>query len=232
MKFLLKISLILSVLIVSSCELTELDLQENPNAVAPENVELDFLFNNLQYEFSNFWWEASDETMPITRMMAMTGGNTYDNNDVPPNFNYMWNRAYSEVFADADAVIASAEASQLYLHAGVARVLKAYTMMTLVDIFGDVPYSEAGKGIEFQNPNRDDDAAVYAAAKDLLNQAIANFGQTSLGIPAVDIFYPKYVDDDDQVLGRESWTRVANSLLIRYEVITSWRVWYCCQSNC
>ena len=211
MKFLLKISLILTIFIVSSCELTDLDLQENPNAVAPENVELDFLFNNLQYEFSNFWWEASDETMAVTRMMAMTGGNTYNNNDTPVSFNYMWNRAYSEVFADADAVIASSEASEQFVHAGIARVLKAYTMMTLVDLFGDVPYSEAGKGIEFQNPNRDDDAAVYAAAKGILEAAKLNFAATSLGTPSTDIFYGG---------DAAAWMKAANSLLIRYEVTT------------
>ena len=49
-------------------------------------------------------------------------------------------------------------------------------MLTLVDFFGDVPYSEALQGGEGNlNPIADSGASVYQAAIDLLNSAITDF---------------------------------------------------------
>lgn len=211
MKSIYKIFMLAGVLFLASCELTELDLNTDPNSVAPETAELEFLFNKMQFEFSNFAWEASDETMPITRMMAMTGGNIYDNQDSPQSFNFLWNRAYSEVLPDADIVISNANESSLFVHSGIAKVMKAYILMVLVDCFGDVPYSEAVQGLGFQNPNRDSDEAVYEEARLLLVSAMEDFGKESLGTPGNDIIYGG---------SAAQWTKAASSLMLRYHITT------------
>ncbi len=204
---------ILLILVVSaySCELTDLDKQTDPNAVAPETAGLEFVFNNMQLQFANLAWEASDETMGITRMMAMTGGNNYENNDSPSNFNYVWSRLYSEILPDAALVIERADPLELYVHSGIAKVMKAYSMMTLVDLFGDIPFSEAAAGVAFQNPTRDDDAAVYDAAKALLDEALVDFAKPNKGTPSNDVIYGGVA---------EKWTKAANALLIRWHVTT------------
>ena len=48
-------------LAVSACELTELELQDNPNEVTPENAELDLLFNQAILDFTAFVDNVSDE---------------------------------------------------------------------------------------------------------------------------------------------------------------------------
>ena len=198
------------ILFVSSCENTELNLLDNPNEVTPDKAELGLVYNNVMYNFGLFCDEVSDETMPYVRMTAMDGGNLYQNQDIPNSFNFLWRLAYSELLPDIDLVISLGTASEATNYTGPAKVMKAYIMMSLVDLFGDVPYSEAGKGAEIQNPTPDSGKDVYAAALALLEEA-----KTDLASPKGNISF-------DLVYGGNAakWLKAANSLIIRYHVTT------------
>lgn len=211
MKILLKISAIFLLFFMSACDSTELNLQDNPNAVTADNADIELFYNAVELRFKSFFNSATSLTMPIVRMMAMTGGNQYDNQYVPESFNGIWGVAYEQLLPDMDELIAKATASELYIHAGATKVMKAYMLMTLVDLFGDVPYSESNKGIEFQNPNRDGGEQVYSVALGLLNEAVADFGKTGRGAPENDIFYGG---------DATKWTKAANSMLLKYYLTT------------
>jgi SusD/RagB-like outer membrane lipoprotein len=211
MKILLKIAAIFLLFFMSACDTTELDLQDNPNAVTAENADIELFYNAVELRFAQFFNSATGLTMPIVRMMPMTGGNQYNNQYSPESFNTIWNVAYEGLLPDMDELIAKATESELYIHAGAAKTMKAYMLMTLVDLFGDVPYSESNKGIEFQNPNRDGGEQVYSAAVALLNEAVADFGKTGRGAPDNDIFYKG---------SAEQWTKIANTFLLKYYVTT------------
>lgn len=85
----------------------------------------------------------------------------------------MYNYAYSEILVDSNMLIKIAEDRNFYIHSGIAKTLKAYTMITLVDFFGDMPYTEDFDGTEL-NPPLEDDELIYQKAIDLLNEAIAD----------------------------------------------------------
>ena len=75
--------------------------------------------------------------------------------------------------------------------------------MTLVDYFGDVPFSEATNLADFPQPNLDDDAAVYAAAISMLDEAktlLQDDESISIG---VDYYYNNNFD---------KWVKLANTL--------------------
>ena len=83
--------------------------------------------------------------------------------------NFEWRLAYSNMFSDMKNAEELANAvGGRNKHIGVMKVLKAYTLMSLVDYFGDVPFSEATNLADFPQPNADDDATVYAAAISML----------------------------------------------------------------
>jgi hypothetical protein len=78
-----------------------------------------------------------------------------------------------------DIIAKSTEAGNL-IYAGIAKILKAYTYSVAVDVFGDVPYSEANKlkqGII--HPKFDDDASIYESLFPLINEGIADLNNTS-----------------------------------------------------
>lgn len=187
-----------------------LELEGNltdPNGVSPELADFNLVLNNAMIEFSQFADEASDEAMPYARLTAMDGGNRYDNNDNSASFDFLWFQAYAEVLPDLDLVIEKA-GTAFTQHSGIAKTIKAYTLMTLVDLFGDVPYTEANDGTNF-NPKLDSGEEVYAAAAGLIDEAIA---ELSAGGPAIstDLFY----SSGDQ------WLKLANSLKLRYHLNT------------
>ncbi len=212
MKRLFKISIIASFLIfLGACESTELEgLLNNPNAVTPENAELDLVFNRVMLDFKSFVYEAHAQTAPYTRMLAMTGGYQYNSQDQPQSFDYIWELAYANLLPDIELVISSATEKGSTVHAGIAKILKAYVYMTLVDLFGDIPYSEALGGASNPSPKADDDKAVYEAAAAVLAQGIDNL-KTPVGSPVNDLYYNKNV---------ARWIKLGKTLQLRYHVMT------------
>jgi hypothetical protein len=103
----------------------------------------------------------------------------------------------------------SAAGNARYL--GIAKILKAYTFSVLVDVFGDVPFSEANKlkaGIIY--PKFDDDATIYPALFALLDQGIADLNNAS----APNALKP---GNDDIIYGGsvDKWTRAANTIKLK-----------------
>lgn len=204
--------LLASLFFVSSCELTDLDKQDDPNNPTPATLDVDFIYNSIQLSFVGFWVNASDVTMPITRMFPMTGGNQYDNHWTPQNFSGMWSNAYQGVLINVETMLPAAEARGLVKYMGAAKVFKAYTLMTLVDMFGDVPYTEALQGTTNPSPERDSQTAVYAEALTLLDEALAHFADGSNNSFPVNDMYGGG--------SAAQWTKIANSLKMRYYLQT------------
>jgi hypothetical protein len=193
----------LAMVVITSCEL---DLLDNPNAVTPASADNNFIANRLQIDFAGFFHTASGFGQQMTRMINV-GGNTYETAYTAVTFNGIWNNAYANILVDADALIERAEAVGLTTHAGIAHVFKAYVLMTLVDYFGDVPYSDALNPNEF-NPSRDGGATIYAAALSSLDAAIANFETAPLSNPN-DLYYGA---------SRANWRKLAKSLKLKYHL--------------
>ena len=190
MKFLTRILLITALMgSTMSCDMFKLEeLLDNPNAVTTEKAGVDFLYNQIQLTFNSFQLGTFGFGAQMTRMLPM-GGFTYNNAFTPTSFNGLWNIAYAGLFPDVDALLVAAEGRGLDIHEGSAKLMKAYTMVSLVDIFGNVPYTEAGKGTEFISPKSDDGKSIYSAALTLIDEALGQLEGTNAAAPASDIFY-------------------------------------------
>ncbi|MCK6616070.1 MAG: SusD/RagB family nutrient-binding outer membrane lipoprotein [Cyclobacteriaceae bacterium] len=186
--------IMLSMLLVGafSCDLNKL---ENPSTLTPGQADPDFILNGIQLEFADFFWEASDFGMQMTRLIHFYGP-TYENGYNASSFDGLWRGAYSNILINIVNTLPVFEERQLYFHAGMARVIQAYTMMTLIDYFGAVPYSLAFDPSNF-NPPQDDQATMYAEAISILDDAIADFTRdldadpdnNSLAFPKNDLYY-------------------------------------------
>lgn len=100
------------------------------------------------------------------------------------------------------------------------RIWKAQVFMGLVDAYGDVPYSEAGKAVSdvVFYPKYDDDAVIYADLYKELKESIAALSTSADFVPE-DLFYgtkaqpsTKTADATAQVA---KWKKLGNSLLLR-----------------
>jgi hypothetical protein len=186
------------------CEVVSEDLLQDPNAPSEESASPDFLLNSIQIETENFFSAISDHGSEVTRMLVMFGS-TYDNAYTPQSFNFEWEKAYADILIDANTLIPLATERELFIHSGIARVLRAYTLVTLVDHFGDVPLTEALDEANF-NPASTAGSDVYAAALVQLDSARINLNQETAFGPSDDLYY-----DGDA----ESWIRLANTLELK-----------------
>ncbi|MEJ7737403.1 MAG: SusD/RagB family nutrient-binding outer membrane lipoprotein [Chitinophagaceae bacterium] len=96
-------------------------------------------------------------------------------------------------------------------YTGIAKVLKAYTYSQLVDVFGDVPFSEANKLTEgILYPKFDKGADIYPQLLLMLDSAIADLTNTT----APNLVKPA---GDDVIYGGNvsKWVRAANTIKLK-----------------
>ena len=133
---------ILMVFSVSSCDIFDLDVNTDPNN--PSQASLNLLFSNAILTASNtFMGDLNDAAMGF---MSLTATND-DHNMTYSTWNTQWNALYEGPLTDLDRIIAAAkEAGNQPKQLGAAQVLKSYYFTLMVDLWGDVPYSEAFQG--------------------------------------------------------------------------------------
>jgi hypothetical protein len=193
----------LSLLVVSACDL---DLQNDPNAVTVETASLDLVLNRVQLDFVSFYSASGGNGARLTRMINQ-GSNLYEQAYVPVDYNGLWSNAYANILTDIKFIEENAPKSNFKRHLGIARVMKAYVLMTMVDYFDAVPFSEALDPAQF-NPKVDSGEKVYEEALKLLTQAKVDFGGTSVGNPT-DMFYAN---------NYANWVKLINTLELKYHL--------------
>ncbi|MEX0769084.1 MAG: SusD/RagB family nutrient-binding outer membrane lipoprotein [Balneolaceae bacterium] len=196
------------------CEVIDSDLLNDPNAASLDNVDPDFLLNNVQIFTQEIYSNASTYGAEVSRMRYMFGS-TYGNADdfTPQAFdlNRLYEESYSDMLIDVENLIPIAEERELYFHSGMAKTLKAYVLITLVDLFGDVPFSEALDAENF-NPGLDDGQDIYNTALGLLDEAIADFqNENRRAFPQNDLFYSGHTGDAKV----DAWVRAANTIKLK-----------------
>ncbi|SMC64279.1 SusD/RagB family nutrient-binding outer membrane lipoprotein [Cellulophaga tyrosinoxydans] len=212
----IKFILALSFVGIFSCETVELDITKSPNQVSIDNLDPDFLFNSVQLNFAGFVENVAGVgsfTASVSRQFAMTGGNTYENAYSPSSFSGIWASAYSETLADIAALEPIATELDLKYHLGVSKLMKAYIYITLTDLFGDVPYSEALLGNANLNPVADDQIEIYKAMLNEIDEAIVLLSGVSATYPPEDFYFSDGGTVNASTQAR--WITAANSFKLR-----------------
>jgi len=157
------------------------------------------------------------------QMSTREEADKYGITGVDPNIQTAWSKLFSStanpgtvfpvygVMQNLEDIIAKATAAGNLRYAGIAKILKAYAYSIAVDVFGDVPYSEANKlkeGILY--PKFDDDAAIYESLFALINEGIADLNDANAP-------NPKSPGTDDLIYGGNvtRWVKAANTLKLK-----------------
>jgi hypothetical protein len=135
---------------------------------------------------------------------------------VEADVNNAWNNLYAVALKDLQLVISKSEEEKSPHFAGVAKIMTAMTLATLVDVNNDIPYSQALNADDNNDglkPAYDNAADVYNTINDLLDQAI-------LDLASAESTFSPATDGGDVVFGGDlaAWTAAAYSLKARYAV--------------
>lgn len=228
----IKIFKLLILIICSSCFLTacDKDFEEiNTNPYAATTIDPALLLAGAQRTHIGTW---NAEHIIVQQFVVPynTGANAgfSFNVDIDANSNPKWDQSYSggsngnappvkNLIQALNLLGASTPRTNLK---SMIRIWKAQVFMGLVDNYGDVPYSEAGKAVSdaLFYPKYDDDASIYDDLYKELKESIAALNPSGEFVSA-DLFYgtnaqgsTKTGSAADQVA---KWKKLGNSLLLR-----------------
>lgn len=187
---------------------TILPASQTATATIVEGTTFKFLQNWLGY------WARSGSYQDIT------DEETYDfTND----FNAaVWNNLYANANNYA-LVIKGASEKKAGIYEAIARIMKAHDFQMLVDIYGNLPYTEAFQGLDIKTPKYDKGRDVYDSLFVELDKAIAllkddnvNTGAQNFDIVNNDLIYGSH-DGDTLTIPTQitSWIKFANTLKLR-----------------
>lgn len=178
MKNIVKILLLSASLAVVGCKDSFFDINENPNLPTSPVVKPSFLLPMVikqtaermgtEYSFAASWtgyWARGSSFGPSLPL---------ENYAITPDFEMThWANTstsintWYDVLNDADIMEKKGRASNDQFYVATAKVLKSIGFMYLVDLYNNVPYSDALKGDESVAPKYDKGEDIY---KDLLIQ--------------------------------------------------------------
>ncbi|MGN6421092.1 MAG: SusD/RagB family nutrient-binding outer membrane lipoprotein [Pseudobacter sp.] len=196
---------------IAGCK-KQLDINKNPNNVTESNITAELILPNalsntgaqtaLAYGWLANWmgyWSPSGSYNPNTEESTYNITSSFQETK--------WANIYNALF-DLDVAETKAKAKgQDYMRA-MAMIAKAHLFQNLVDLYGNIPYSQAFKPFEFPTPVYDKGEDVYASLQLKLDTAITlmeNASVTSVD-ERVDIIYHG---------DAELWTKFANTIKLR-----------------
>jgi len=191
---------------INACSDKVLDeIDTNPNLLtdAPLNALLPQVITSYTHEVVGGYGAVYAGYM-AEHTTHVLGANAYDKFDV---FNVQpWEQSYL-LMNDLNLLKDKATQKEAWAYAGIADVLKAYTLTTLVDLFGDVPYAEAFNA-DIRAPKFDKNEDLYPVIQNLLDEGIVNL-EKSTGASGPS--------NDDLVFGGNTalWVKAAYGLKAR-----------------
>ncbi|MCZ4243275.1 SusD/RagB family nutrient-binding outer membrane lipoprotein [Pedobacter punctiformis] len=121
----------------------------------------------------------------------------------------LWTNTYNTL-TDVNYVITnSAGDASLNEFNAAAKVLKAFNFQLLVDVYNDVPYTDANQGTKVLQPKYDKGTDIYKALADLCDDAIAKFKPLTAGTPAFVTADPLFKGDP------KKWAAFAQTLKLK-----------------
>ena len=170
----------LSGMLLSSCT-DWLDVNHSPNNALQSTVTNDLLLssvqNNINYNriagssnlhfMSQHWTKSGDVSGTYTFLTGLV---------MPQNFDTFWDTRY-EILANIKVIEDNAIENGDAGYEGIAKTLKTVLYHELVDMFDNVPYTEAALGAEALAPKYDKGSDIYADLLKQLDDAMACFDQ-------------------------------------------------------
>ena len=174
-----------------SCEKIVDDLNVDPNnpTDAPANLTL------TGTQLSNMVVQEGIASLLVSIWSGYATGHDrqwrdYANyNMTSGNFDGEWNNVYRGTVNNAQITIEKAMALNNRKMAGIATIVMANSLATATELWGDIPFEQAGKIEEFPNPEFENQQEVYAKLLTLLDEGIADL-ETGIGtVGAEDIHF-------------------------------------------
>jgi hypothetical protein len=192
-----------------------LDVNTNPNVVYGPQVSLvlpsaqmyvaSAVGCNLQINgsiWAQYWTQSPLASQYKILEQYFPSGSNYDNS---------WGLMYSQALPDLKYVEKTGTATNFKQYIAISKLMQAYMFQVATDAWGDIPFSEAGKGEVadggITSPRYDAQSSIYDGIIKLINDATVLISNTDPNKPTTD----------DLVYGgnMSNWLAFANTLKLK-----------------
>ena len=206
-----------ALLLASGCTDRFQEINTNPTTYTQNSFDPNYLLTQTQLTYTgstDFAYEAwrgnliycSGIVQGFATVLGYWAGDKYLLNEGFTGA--YWERAYSEQMKAATDLVAFTDGKSQYknLHQ-IARIMRALVAERITDLYGDVPYSQAGQGYYTGviTPVYDTQQSIYADLIKEVTEASAAL-DSNADIASGDVFYKGNI---------AQWQRFSNSLLLR-----------------
>lgn len=215
-------------LIAVSCTKDFLDINTDPNN--PTSIEVSKLLPTTQRTLGDAL--SMDENngglsqilaVYMHQMSTREEADKYEITGVDPTIGVSWAKLISSsaqpgttypiygVMQNLEDIIKNGTAQDNMRYVGIAKIMKAYVFSVLVDVFGDIPFSEANRSKEgIFYPKFDDDAEIYPQLFTIIDEGIADLNNNSAENTQVP-------GTDDLIYGGNvsRWIKAANTIKLK-----------------
>ncbi len=209
------VGVLMLALLTVSCQKFEI-LNKDPNSLTQQDAAPDYLMANVLVG------TAMDYGNLGSGIMSGAVQHTYQDAFGDAYSSYQWGTTdWSGIYGrlkDNQAMLQAAESNKWRFHKGVGLIMRAFNYGYIADFWGDAPYSKALKGdldgVENRFPAFDSQESIYNGVIADLKAAIPLLAGSASDHPEItpvtnssDVFYQG---------DPEKWSKLANSLLLRY----------------
>jgi hypothetical protein len=200
---------VILLLTTASCKKSLDESNVNPNA--SETAQPDYLLTGVLKATTDtyIYWSTGNTLNPTSLFVQHYAKIQYTDNDryifSNSDFQNLWSVNYSRGVVNLNQIIKLADASENPNYKGVALVWRSWLFSVLTDVYGDIPYSQAGNISEYLLPKYDTQKDVYVGVLNDLKTAQDALNPSGKAI-AGDILYGNSI---------ASWKKFANSLRLR-----------------
>jgi hypothetical protein len=200
------------VIMLTGCTKNFLDINEDPNN--PSKATLGLLLTHIEKDVADgLSVRYGLSNITAVYMHQVTMREDPDQYGIAGNSFYTfspWDNLYVGPLQDVELMINQASADENVTFSGIGKILKAYVFSQLVDVYGDIPFSEANQIVKVTYPKWDASKDIYPVLFKLLDDAVADLTNTTAKnkvIPASeDVIYSG---------DKAKWIRAAKTIKLK-----------------
>lgn len=216
-KMLMFLTLTIGMLFTSCKKYLDVNTTPNNPTVVPPSVLLPTTTIGIAFANGN---DLNRATSALVQHIAGVANQTaaYDVYNFSGAFDNQWSFEIYGGSVNNLIILINMDSATSPAYSGIAKLELAYIFSVAADIWGDVPYSQAGQGVKYESPRFDKVQDIY--------QGNPSLGITSLfdlvksGIADLDKISALKPGKDDLVYGGDltKWKRMGNTLLLKFAI--------------
>ncbi|WP_194777697.1 SusD/RagB family nutrient-binding outer membrane lipoprotein [Pararhodonellum marinum] len=211
-------SFIFLLFVLNACESFD-EINTNPNQATDASIQVIFPGVTAAFVYGLNGESAQFTSVLMQYLTGVLGDQQQVNNYafIADMSDATWNRFYSNVLLNINTIKRKAVEEGATHYGGTAKIMEAVVIGYSVDLWNDIPYTEALQLDDISQPSFDNAAGLYDRVQQLLTEGIADLNSESTTSPSTnDLIYRANNETLWRQNSRPRWIMLANAMKARF----------------